>query len=253
MIVVYKEEGWQVITQRAHGLLAAQLAMQWRAKDRPERWTETVLAIAEHDDAEVELDGENLLTSTGGPLNFDMKVFEAEHCRRLAALSQTKSRYIALLASLHMEFLYRKDAGEMPEAEVFLKEQKALRSVWQKELGLTEEEIQRCYNLLEWADACSLLLCQSALQPERRKLEISTGPDGEMYHLAQVDDKTLTIEPWPFEAKTFSVNFERRLINQLQFSSSAAFRKAFLATPVQEIRWTFTKQKLTAKKQKVKG
>lgn len=252
MIVNYTEEGWQVITQRAHGLLAAQLALQWKTAERPTRWTETVLAIAEHDDAEVELDGETLLTPTGGPLNFDMKTFDPEHCRRLAMLSQTKSRYIALLTSMHMEFLYRKDAASDSRAAAFLKEQKALRSGWQKELGLRDVEVQRCYSLLEWADACSLLLCRGALQPERRKLEISTGPSGKMYHLVQVDAGTLTMEPWPFEARHFGVHFEWRLVEQLQFSSSAAFRAAFLAAPVRETAWTVARQKVAAKRQKVK-
>lgn len=253
MIVNYTEEGWQVITQRAHGALAAQLAAQWKRAGRPARWTETLLAVAEHDDAEVELDGENLLTPAGGPLNFAMKTFDEKHCRRLAVLSQTKSRYIALLTSLHMEFLYRKDADAIPEAKAFLKEQTALRTGWQKALGLSEAETMRCYNLLEWADACSLLLCQNALQPERRKLEISTGPKGEMYHLAQADEKILTIEPWPFEVTSFDVRFEWRSIQPLQFSSSAAFREAFLAAPVRETQWTFAKQKVAPKKRKLSG
>jgi hypothetical protein len=55
MIVNYTEAGWEVITQRAHGLLAAQIAGQWKHIVRTGRWTETLLAIAEHDDAQVEL------------------------------------------------------------------------------------------------------------------------------------------------------------------------------------------------------
>ena len=253
MIVNYTEEGWQVITQRAHGVLAADLAAHWRQDQRPARWTETLLAIAEHDDAEVELDGENLLTPAGGPLNFDMKVFDPEHCSRLATLSQTKSRYIALLISLHTEFLYRKDADNIPGAAAFLKEQKALRQQWYRELGMDEKEAMQAYNLLEWADACSLLLCRGALQPEHRKLEISTGPNGQMYHLVQTDDTTLTIEPWPFNVGSFNVGFEWRLIKQIQFTSSAQFRKAFLAAPVEETRWVIARQKVAPKKKKVKG
>lgn len=91
MIVNYKETGWEIITQRAHGLLAAQLAFQWRKEDRPVRWVETILAIAEHDDAENELDGENLLTEAGGPLNFSMKTFEVDHCQKLSSLTITKA------------------------------------------------------------------------------------------------------------------------------------------------------------------
>lgn len=252
MIVNYTEDGWQVITQRAHGLLAAQLAMQWRAKDRPERWTETVLAIAEHDDAEVELDGENLLTPAGGPLNFAMKNYEEEHARKLAVLSQIKSRYIALLTSLHAEFLYKKEEAERPEVKAFLTEQRRLQEGWRNELGLEKEAVLRIYDLLEWCDACSLLLCQNALQPERRKLEISTGPDKRMYHLVQLDEHKLTVEPWPFEEKRFDVFFEHRLIKQIQFSTSAEFRKAFLKAPVDEKRWTMEKQKAVAKRRKIK-
>ena len=170
-----------MITQRAHGLLAAQLAMHWREKDRPPRWTETVLAIAEHDDAENELDGEELLTPTGGPLQFSMKKFELAHSRKLSSLTVTKSRYIALLTSLHMQFVYGTFATEDASAKEFLEGQKALQATWRKELGLSKEELLRIYSLLEWCDAFSLLLCKGELQPEKRKLEISTGPDKTMY------------------------------------------------------------------------
>ena len=230
MIVTYKEEGWQVITQRAHGLLAAQLAMEWRRKDRPERWTETVMAIAEHDDAEVELDGENLLTPTGGPLNFDMKTFELAHCQKLAMLTQTKSRMIALLTSLHMVFLYGKEGAENKQVRAFLEEQKALQQGWCNALGIEKTEAIRLYDLLEWCDACSLLICQGQQQPENRKMEISAGPDKKMYHLVQVDDATLTVEPWPFESKTFAVSFEWRLITPASIFFFGSIQGSFSAS-----------------------
>lgn len=251
MIVNYTQEGWELITQRAHGIVAAQLGFHWRVKDRPERWMETLLAIAEHDDAEVELDGENLLTPTGGPLNFDMKKFELPHCRQLSALTQTKSRYIALLTSVHMDFLYRKDEDTMPEAKSFLKEQRKLQEQWRKELGMSKEEVLRIYDLMEWCDACSLLICRRQLQPEQRKLEISKGPDQKMYHLVQMDENTLTIDPWPFEATRFTIGFESRMIPQLQFKNSAALREAFINAPVQETKWVLAKQKAVPKKKKV--
>jgi hypothetical protein len=251
MIVNYQQEGWEIVTQRAHGLVAAQIAFHWRSKDRPERWVETVLAIAEHDDAEVELDGENLLTPSGGPLNFKMKNFDAEHCRRLSGMSRSKSRYIALLTSMHMSFLYSKDEDSIPEAKAFLKEQKALQEQWRKELNLNKEQALRIYDFLEWCDACSLLICTGQLQPERRKLEISTGPDKKMYHLVQVSEDILSIEPWPFEVESFTISYESRVIPQLQFQSSAEFRQVFLQAPVKETTWKVVQQNTTTKKKKV--
>ena len=176
MIVTYKEDGWHVVTQRSHGILAAQIAANWRVKDRPERWTETLLAIAEHDDAEVELDGENLLTETGVPLNFHMNAFDLAHYEKLSLLTLTKNRYIALLISLHIEFLNRAEAENNKECKKFLEKQAALREKWRKALHITETETLRIYNLMEWCDAFSLLLCQCRLPPEKRKLEIKYRP-----------------------------------------------------------------------------
>jgi hypothetical protein len=251
MIVTYKKDGWHVVTQRSHGILAAQLGANWRVADRPERWTETLLAIAEHDDAEVELDGENLITPTGGPLNFNMKVFDLAHYEKLSMLTQTKNRYIALLISLHIEFLNRSEAAHNKTLKFFLKKQAKLRTQWRKALKITEAEMLRIYDLMEWCDAFSLLLCQCNLPPEKRKLEISTGPDKKMYYLIKTNEETITVSPWPFEAQSFNVNFEYRIIKQLQFASSADFRKAFLSAPVEERMWKVSKQVIQEKIKKV--
>jgi len=104
---------------------------------------------------------------------------------------------------------------------------------------------------MEWCDALSLLLCQGNLPPEKRKLEISTGPDKKMYYLVQIDSETLTVQPWPFETMKFQLSYEYRIIKQLDFSSSADFRKAFLKAPVKEQIWNLSKQILHEKKNKV--
>ncbi|RYY17445.1 MAG: DUF3891 family protein [Chitinophagaceae bacterium] len=241
MIVNYSENGWEVITQRAHGIVAAQLAFNWRVADRPLRWVETVLAIAEHDDAENELDGETLITAAGGPLNFDMKSFELPHCKKLASLTITKSRYIAILTSMHMEFLYGEAEPTSNEARQFLDEQRSLQATWRKELGLSKAESLRIYKLVEWCDALSLLICKGDMQPEERSLEISTGPDDKIYHLTQKDDNTLSINPWPFEANDFMIRYDSRLIKTIQFKSSKEFREAFLDAPITEKTWTIAK------------
>ncbi|HTE27911.1 DUF3891 family protein [Flavitalea sp.] len=241
MIVNYCEDGWEVITQRTHGIVAAQLAFNWRIKDRPERWVETVLAIAEHDDAENELDGERLVTPAGGPLNFDMKSFELPHCKKLASLTITKSRYISLLTSMHMEFLYGDDEPGSSQAKQFLDEQRSLQAIWRKELKLTKAESIRIYKLVEWCDALSLLICKGDMQPEERSLEISTGPDDTTYYLTQTEENTLTINPWPFEADNFIVRYDSRLISTIQFNSSEEFRKAFLEASIKEKIWTISK------------
>lgn len=244
MIVNYNNEGWEVITQRSHGLLAMQLGMEWKQSERPERWAETLLAIAEHDDAEVELDGEQLLTPQGGPLNFDMKEFELEHCQKLYDLSITKSRYIALLTSLHMDFLYQGFKKKDPAAKSFLKQLHLMQAKWRKELNISADKIKTIYSLLEWCDAFSLLICQELIQSEQRSIEISQGPDNIKYQLYSLGQNILTVSPWPFQSKSFTVHHESRLINKVKFSSSAEFRKYFIEAKVKENSWKLMKARV---------
>jgi hypothetical protein len=241
MIVNYNLQGWEVITQRSHGLLAMQLGMEWKQSERPQRWAETLLAIAEHDDAEVELDGEQLLTAQGGPLNFDMKQFELAHCNRLFNLSITKSRYIALLSSLHMDFLYRDFARRDPVAKKFLKQQHLMQAKWRKELSISTSEIKSTYSLLEWCDAFSLIICQDLIQSEQRSIEISRGPNSIKHQLFSLGKNILTVSPWPFQSKSFTVHHESRLIKQMKFNSSEEFRKYFNEAKVEEVSWKLVK------------
>ncbi|MBE9586658.1 DUF3891 family protein [Mucilaginibacter sp. JRF] len=241
MIVNYTETGWEVITQRAHGLLAAEIAAQWKHSIRTERWTETLLAIAEHDDAQVELERDNLLTQQGGPLDFKMKAFEKRHCTQTMDFALSKSRYIALLSSMHLDFVYSKDCPHDKKATIFLKNQAELRRQLRKELGITIKEAERDYRLMEWCDALSLLLCQHENQPEARAVEVSEGPDKKNHRLSQTGEDSLTVDPWPFESDSFKVYFETRLIPQLTFKDSEEFRAEFRKAPVIEKRWSIKK------------
>ncbi len=237
MIVNYKEQGWEVITQRAHGLLAAQLAMHWKIADLPKRWTETVIAIAGHDDAQTELEESDLLTPQGGPVNFSMKLFDEEHCRRLIDFSLSRSMYNALLSSIHLKFLHHNEALSNLQAKAFLAEQEKLQKEWCSALKISKKEAGNIYGLLEWCDAFSLLLCQNEVQPEQRIIEISKGGGDRHSVLKQNTNGSLNVCPWPFEDAKFEVHIETRLIPQLQFKSPAEFKKAFLKAEVIEKSW----------------
>jgi hypothetical protein len=98
-----------------------------------------------------------------------MKAFEQHHCTQTMDFASSKSRYIALLCSMHLDFVYAKECAGNPEAAAFIKEQRALQQDWRNALKLAPNEAKRDYRLLEWCDALSLLLCQHENQPERRQ------------------------------------------------------------------------------------
>ena len=222
MIVNYTDSGWQIITQRAHGLIAGQICARWKNSRQPARWLETLIATAEHDDVYNEFDDEQLLNENGGPVNFKMTSFRKPYCERQLNMALTKSRYIALLIARHIHFVH----GSDPLASKFCEDLKEKEKVWLAESGATAAEVAASYELLEFCDAFSLLICQDHIQPEQRKIEISNGPDGQSYSLFKHDDGSLVVEDWPFECDAFDIVYESRTLTQLSYKNVQAFKKA---------------------------
>jgi len=232
MIVNYQEDSWQIISQRAHGLLAGEICFNWKKELRPERWLETIIATAEHDDVFNEFDNDDLLLNeNGGPVNYKTRKFEKTKCDQLLRYALTKSRYIALLTSRHIRFLYgnSEDKTAKRYADNLLKSE----DIWMKEIGTNEKEISHAYALLEWCDAFSLLICQQLIQPENRKIEISSGPDNQCYQLHAPAEGILQVEPWPFESEQFEIRYESRTLSQLKFKNVGEFRKVLMEAPLQ--------------------
>ena len=229
MIVNYSEDGWQIISQRAHGLLAGEICFNWKKEGRPQRWLETIIATTEHDDAFNEFDNDHiLLNENGGPINFKMRKFEKEKCEILLKQALTKSRYIALLTSRHIRFLY--GTSDDKPARTYANGLKKIEKVWMKEVGIEEKEISSAYAILEWCDAFSLLICQNLVQPENRKIEISSGPDNLCYQLHAPKENVLSVEPWPFEIEQFEIRFESKTVSKLKFRNVDEFRKILIKT-----------------------
>lgn len=233
MIVNHTAEGWLVITQRAHGLLAGQICAHWRKDMQPTQWFDTLIATTEHDDAHNELDKEDLLDENGGPKDFKMKNhrkgnFDPEFCDGLLKRAVTKGRYIALLIARHIHFLYEDEK----EAQAYCKALKKKESIWLNEADCKKEDVDKSYQLLEFCDAFSLLICEQKLPPEGRKMEISDGPDGKAYLLHVNDKEQIVVSPWPFEEVAFTISYETRLLKQLVFKNNDEFLKVFNAAPV---------------------
>lgn len=228
MIVNYTESGWQIITQRSHGLLAAQICAHWRKDRQPERWVETLIATAEHDDVYNEWENTDLLNEAGGPVNFKQTGFKLEYGERLIDMAETKSAYIALLISRHIQFIH----GEDLNAKTFIRGLKKKEKNWLLVAGVKTQDVDRAYELLEFCDAFSLLICQGLVQPEGRKIEISKGPDGRAYEM-RASGNDLIVEPWPYDVDSVVLSWESRTLSQLSFKSVELFRKAVIdANPV---------------------
>lgn len=239
MIVRPTTTGWEVIYHRAHALLAAQLAGQWRRKDSPVRLYETIAAISHHDDLEREWEGDHL-TAAGAPMDFTLS--EETSVQKLAQLAEQalyRGRWVALLISKHLTRLNESKRSDLKEVDKFLGEQQQRQQQWQKELGLSQEQVDQAYDFMQWCDRLSLILCQNELPADERALEISKGPDGKRYDIVQRSDGLINVTPWCFEDDKFTVNVETHCLSQMTFKNNAALIAALKQAPIKLLEWTF--------------
>lgn len=253
MIVNQTETGWEIIYQRAHALLAGQIASHWQAKERPARWFETLAAITQHDDSGREWEDEDQLTPAGAPQHFRLGGSVAlKQPREVTTNSQYQGRWIALLTSMHVSYLYGSMRDDDPKIAAFLDEQQTNQERWRRELKLSKAEVDGAYAIMQWCDALSLILCQRQLPPAGRAIEISRGPDGRRYDAVLREDSSdedssksgsacisLTVQPWPFEQAQFIVSIEASYLDQLVFKSDAELRAALQAARIEPITWRF--------------
>lgn len=249
MIVNPTPTGWEVIYHRAHALLAAQLAGQWKRKNSPPRIYETLAAISHHDDLEKEWEEDNL-TEAGAPRDFLMTDdtltpdSTEESFKKLADLANNaryRGRWVAMLISMHISRLNEPKRGDCPAFDKFLDEQLKNQKRYREELGIEKDEAVAAYAFMQWCDRLSLILCQKELPADERFLEISKGPDGQRYDIMQRSDNFVTVEPWPFEDDKFTVNVEACDLNHVKFKNNAELTKALQTAPIKVLEWTFVK------------
>jgi Protein of unknown function (DUF3891) len=241
VIVNPTKNGWEIIYHRAHALLAAQIAGQWRRQDAPPRLYETIAAISHHDDLEKEWE-ENCLTEAGAPMDFTFEEYtDFDRLRKHLENALYRGRWVALLNSMHQSRLNASKSSESAEAKQFLDEQIQLQKQWREELGISKDDVERAYAFMQWCDRLSLILCMQELPDDERSLEISKAHDDRRYDILQRQDKLIVVTPWCFEQKRFTVNVEATYLSQIKFNDNASLIEALRNSSRQLLEWTFVK------------
>lgn len=243
MIVNRTATGWEVIYQPAHALLAAQLASHWRLDSPPQRWHETYIAIAQHDNGWHEWERTPRLTDEGYPVNFTQTTLTeaAAQWQRGVARGLHQSRWVGLLISFHATSLYRDRRGESPELDAFLAQHTAQQQAWMAELGVNETEVSNAYLWIKFMDWLSLILCWQRLPPTGDPLDVGIGPDGEFYRAYRSTSRAITLSPWPFTSDAFAVSVESRTLPHLTFPDAETFRTLLDVTSPQMKQWYLEK------------
>nr|WKN39411.1 DUF3891 family protein [Tunicatimonas sp. TK19036] len=239
MIVNQAEHGWDIIFQRAHAILAAQIAMHWKVKDRPQPWTEIIAAIADHDDGQRDWAGKNHLTDAGAPLNFMLKPPDVLQAKKVVANARYRSRWTAILTSMHTTTLYEPWRGSDQELDQFLDEQEDFQRKLTRSLGIPIQQARDTYQLMYFCDALSLVLCKNQVPAEGLHLEIGQLPSSSKVEICMQEDEICTLQPWPWEEEEVILSVEVYQLHQLVFKDDADLYKAFDQAEISVKEWRF--------------
>jgi Protein of unknown function (DUF3891) len=140
---------------------------------------------------------------------------------------------------MHMSFLSEGQRGEIPELDEFLDKQIELQKTLRKNLKVNKTDAQKAYAMMQCCDRLSLILCQQQIPDGERWLEIAVGPTGERHDIIQRSDNKLTVKPWPFEDKEFTVRVDACYPTQMKFESDRELVETLKQAPIKSIEWHF--------------
>lgn len=245
MIVNTTNEGWEIFSHSAHGLLAGNIANHLAEKFKHENWIATLTAIIEHDDRQLNFEEKNYLTEIGTPLDF-LDEHRTTHdilsrSQRLLDEAQKKSTWVAIFIMHHLQFIYSEDAKESKKVSKFLSNLEAKKKNFMSNYKLSSSDVDSIYQIMVFADRCSLIMCQNGIPSLGRKLEINTSIGGKTYFIMQNEAEQVKIEPWIFEPSKFKITCEYKLLEKSSFSSNKQFETELEKSSIRIKEWTLKK------------
>lgn len=245
MIVNITKDGLHIIYHAAHGLLAGKIANFILEKYRPSPWFETLVAVTEHDDRQLNFSEKNYLSDLGMPTDFTEENETVnqviKRMRRVINHTNSKSSWSRLLVSYHLEFLYGELRHKSKRINVFFSKEEAQRSNILQLYSSTEAQAKRDYQFLRFCDRLSLILCKDETPDLGRTIEINTSINNIKFLIKKAEEEQLTIEPWIFNENSFELSVEERYIKTTHFQSSTDFEQTLMHTKPTLKKWLLIK------------
>lgn len=237
MICNRLDDGWELIYQRAHALLAAMVVEAWNSDTRPTRWFETLNAIAQHDNGWQEWESGCRLHANGEPIDFrDTPIDDiVAQAARAVLRAHHQDMYAGLLVSRHIAELHESRRGQSDTLAHLLDEQRHLRDRWRRMLAMSQADEDHAYAFLNWGDVLSLLLCCRMLE------DGSTAPVGVIartsYTATLESSGAIAISPWPYPCDRVDVGVDTFQLHQVAFESPHELSRLLLDTPPHRRTW----------------
>ncbi len=216
MIVREVDDGFVLIGQHDHGLVAGEIARHWAREPRPS--SPTLYAVAQHDLGWRELDEDVLWNAENGrPHDFLDYPAEPKVRAFAAALDFLEERdpYAACLCSMHYATLMQ---NSEKEAEVRFREAETRRQkrLMRSMADMSTKNLEQDLRFLKLCDGLSLFMCIN--EPGREASNPAPYPNGLAFHGERfvpwwVDERTLRVSPDPFVGP-FEVELPYRVVGR---------------------------------------
>lgn len=240
MIVNKLTNGYEIIFQRAHGLLAGKIANEIASEFRPDhrRWLETLASIIEHDDGQRKWSQKEFLDESGHPEDFTEQDIDLAQARAVVNTARYKSHWMALLTSLHTTSLYQ-PFKHRENVQRFLNDQLIFQKQLFREFGITKHEAQKAYKFLRWCDELSLLLCKNLLPDSTNTQCIGELPSGTPRYIGY--NNHLYITPWCFTKESIFLDVESYHVEKKQFTTETELQQ-YIENELPKVKkWTIKK------------
>ncbi|TXD84289.1 DUF3891 family protein [Subsaximicrobium wynnwilliamsii] len=245
MIVNKSVVGIHIISHEAHGLLAGKIANEIKPEFRPRHWFETLIAICEHDDRQLNFKEKDYLSDMGVPMDFNEErssVHEVmTRMQRVLKAAGDKSSWVKLLISYHLEFIYAHMKADSKRISRFFTEEEKARGHILEQFKVSDKTGRTYYEVLRFCDRLSLILCKDQAPEAERLLEINTSINGETYFIKKTENGVLTITPWIFSATEFELSVEERILKETKFTSNQHFETVLMGSKPQPKKWLLKK------------
>jgi hypothetical protein len=235
MIVRDRGDDWQVVLQIDHEDLSGAFARAW--VDHGARHDSLAIAAARHDDGWAVWERAPVVEpETGKPVNFldvDVSSHLAFYRACIAAVTE-QDPYAGLLVSMHGAGIYQQRYGRDPAlglsraaaaqelVDAFVAEQEGGYEPRVAEVGVTDDERWRDYELLQLYDRISLYFCMR---------DVEAGEPGEVQGLAlePLGPWHVRVEPYPLGETPARLRLVRRLLAKRDGWTDDGFRQDFFA------------------------
>lgn len=230
MIVNKVKNGYIIVYQAAHGLLAGKIASHLSTNLKSIHWLDLQQAIYHHDDHQLNFNEKTFLSENGIPIDF---ADDEENIRSLlkrmnsiADQAFKKSGFIYLIIVEHLHFLYADKQSQSKMINDFFERQKLVQQRMRTTYKLSKDEVLSEYEILRFCDRLSLILCKDQIPEMGRELEINTSINGKKYYISGEKNNSLSIRPWIFKEEDFHLNIEVRTLQEASFKSETHFKKS---------------------------